>query len=58
MRPFPIPNFREVVPVLANVASMLYQLISHELLEMSADALQARHAVDDIPCEVKSIQIV
>src|SRR6266849_9502084 len=56
--PFPIPDFRQVVSMLANVLLVLNQLIAQELLEMCADALQARDAVDHVACEVKSIQVI
>ena len=42
----------------ADVLFVLDELVAQELLEMRADALQARDAVDHVTCEVKSIQIV
>ena len=42
----------------ANVLFMLDELVAQELFEMSADALQARDAVDYVTRDVKSIQIV
>ena len=42
----------------ADVLFVFDELVAQELFEMRADALQARHAVHDIACEVKSIQIV
>src|SRR2546421_687552 len=56
--PLPIPDFRQVVSMFADVLLVLNELVAQELFEMCAHALQARDAVDYIACEVKSIQIV
>src|SRR5713226_9631841 len=37
---------------------VLDELVAQELLEMRADALQARDPVDNVTCKVKSVQIV
>ncbi|SRR6266852_6913719 len=58
MRPFPIPDFRQVVSVFADVLLVLDELVAQELLEMSADALQTRDTVDHVACKMKSIQVV
>src|SRR5260370_36846309 len=55
--PFPIPDFRQVVSMLADVLFMLDELITQELLEMGAHALQARDGVDHVAREVESRQI-
>src|SRR6266567_9050590 len=57
-RPFPIPDFRQVVSMLADVLLVLNELVAQELFEVCAYALQARDAVYDVACQVKSIQIV
>ncbi len=41
-----------------DVLFVLDELVAQELLEMSADALQARDAVDHVAGKMKSIQIV
>src|SRR6266480_2786217 len=56
--PLPIPDFRQVVSMFADVLLVLNELVAQELFEMCAHALQARDPVDYIACEVKSIQIV
>ena len=56
--PFPIPDFRQVVSMLADVLFVLNELVAQELFEVCAYALQARDAVDDVARQVKSIQIV
>ena len=56
--PFPIPDFREVVSMFADILFVLDELVAQKLLEMRADTLQARDAVDHIACEVKTVQIV
>src|SRR5207245_8467214 len=58
MRPFPIPDFRQVVSMFADVLFVFDELVAQELLEMPADALQARDAIDHIACKMKPIQIV
>src|SRR5260370_3228236 len=58
MRPFPIPDFRQVVSMFANVLFVLHELVAQELFEMRADALQARDAVDHVARQVKAIPII
>ena len=58
MGSFPIPDFRQVVSVFADVLFVLDELVAEELLEMSADALPARDAVNHVPSKMKSIQVV
>src|SRR6266496_4598733 len=58
IRPLPIPDFRQVVSMFADVLFVFDELVAQELFEMRADTLQSRHAVDYVACDVKSIQIV
>src|ERR1700682_3670503 len=51
--PFPIPNLPQVVSMFADVLFVLEELVAQELLEMRADALQARDAVHHVACEGK-----
>jgi hypothetical protein len=44
--------------VFADVLLVLNQLVSQELLEMCADALQTRYAIDHVAREVKAIEII
>ena len=44
--------------MIADVLFVLDELVAQELLEMGADALQARDAVDHVAREVKSIQVI
>ena len=34
------------------------ELVAQRLFEVSADALQARNAIDDVACEVKSVEVI
>src|SRR5216683_8298080 len=56
--PLPIPDFRQVVAMFADVLFVLDELVAQELFEMRADALQARNAIDHIACEMEAVQIV
>jgi hypothetical protein len=51
-------HFRQVISVFADALFVLDELVAQELLEMSADALQARDAVNHVPRKMKSIQVV
>src|SRR5436853_7873459 len=56
--PLPIPDFRQVVSMFADVLLVLNGLVAQELFEMCAHPLQARDAVDYLACEVNPTPIV
>ena len=58
VRPAPVLDFRQIVAVLVHILFVLHQLVAQELLEVSANALQSRHPVDHVACEMEAIQIV
>src|SRR6266516_6997569 len=56
--PDPLLDFRHVITVSLDIFLVFDQFITHELLEVGADALQFRHSIDDVGGEMIPIKRV
>src|SRR5438034_8444096 len=54
--PDPLLDFRHVITVSLDIFLVFDQFITHELLEVGADALQFWHSIDDVGGEMKPIK--
>lgn len=56
--PFPVENFRHIFTVLFDVGFVIEQLITQKLLAISSTRTQARHSVDNIPGQMKAVEVI
>src|SRR2546426_12139333 len=56
--PDPLLDFRHVITVSLDIFLVFDQFITHELLEVGADALQFWHSIDDVGGEMITIKRV
>src|SRR5678815_2781436 len=56
--PFPVPNLRHVLAVLADIALVIDQLVAKELTEVRGAGAESRDAIDDVLDQMEAIDIV
>src|SRR5947208_6070462 len=58
VRPLPVADLWQIIPVLDDVLLMFNEFIADRLLHISSDVCKFRDAVDDISYQVEAVQIV
>ena len=56
--PFPSGYFRQVHTILVNILFMLYKLVAHSLIEISAPVAQLRQILDRFLHQVETVYLV
>src|SRR5205085_11983678 len=56
--PDPVPDFRPVLAVFVNVGFVVDELVANSLFGVGGARTEARHAIDDIAGQVKSVELI